>query len=71
MNPQSITINQFNTILIYNQCLGHKVKRKELKILTYAEAEMMINDLESRITDMIEDSNYEAYKESLLEDEYK
>ena len=69
MNSQPITINQLDTIIIYNQCLGYKVKRKELKSLTYTEAETMINNLESRITDMIEDSNYESYRESLLEDE--
>ena len=69
MNAQLITQNQLNAIIIYNECLGRSVKRKDFKTLTYDEAERKLQSLESEITDMMSEYIYEAYIDSLLNDE--
>ena len=69
MNAQLITQNQLDAIIIYNECLGRAVKRRDFKKLTYDEAERKLQALESEITDMMCEYIYEAYIDSLLNDE--
>ena len=69
MNAQSITINQLEMIIGFYKVLGIDHKREEFMSLTYDEAEKKLDDLESYLRDKIDDYNYRAYRESLLDED--